>query len=129
MMGERGNIVVNGVWMYTHWGGDRLKQTLKSALKRGKDRWTDAPYLARIVFCEMVQHEVLSTRGFGLSTRMTDNNYNILVVDVMKQKIYEHEENNEALPNEPEKPEQRLGKIVKTWSFKQFVALKLKEAR
>ncbi len=37
-MGDRGNIVVDGVFLYAHWGGAELRKTLGKALKRGEDR-------------------------------------------------------------------------------------------
>ena len=41
-MGDRGNIIVKDgdstVYLYTHWSGSRLNETLKQALIRGKDK-------------------------------------------------------------------------------------------
>ena len=60
-MGDRGNIIVKDgnseVYLYTHWTGSDLPDVLRSALKRGKSRWNDGPYLARIIFCEIVKGE------------------------------------------------------------------------
>ena len=88
-MGERGNVFVKepgedddtGVWLYTHWGCYELPGTLADALHRGKSRWGDAPYLTRIIFNSMVSGDEMGTTGFGISARMGDNNYPILVVD------------------------------------------------
>jgi hypothetical protein len=70
-MGDRANIRLvyrndASVYLYTHWGGSELSDTLKSALKRGKSRWGDESYLARIIFSEMIQQDVLDTTGFGI---------------------------------------------------------------
>ena len=45
-MGDRGNIVFkytdgNKIYFYSHWGGSDLKETLRQALIRGKERWED----------------------------------------------------------------------------------------
>lgn len=85
-MGDRANIVVKqsdgtGVWLYTHWHGSEMPKTLQAAMKRGKDRWDDTPYLARIIFCEMVKGNAMDLAGFGITTSMTDNEYPVLTVD------------------------------------------------
>lgn len=71
-MGNRGNITVRtanspDVHLYTHWRGSELPHILSSALAR-KQRWNDAPYLARIIFCEMIEGEESEETGFGIST-------------------------------------------------------------
>ena len=86
-MGDRGNIVIKAsmggkLYFYTHWGGSKLPQVLQEALKRGRDRWGDEPYLARIIFCEMVRGSEMETTGFGISTYETDNEHPLLIVDI-----------------------------------------------
>lgn len=93
-MGDRGNVQIvdkignktESVFLYTHWGGSRLPQTVQVALAK-RWRWTDAPYLARIIFCEMVQGDEAGETGFGISTRICDNEHPIVVVDVPKQEV------------------------------------------
>lgn len=70
-MGDRRNVIVeqdNGTDLvfYTHWDGSELPETLAKALKRGKPRWTDPTYLARIIFSEMIQGYVLDETGYGI---------------------------------------------------------------
>jgi len=114
-MGERGNIVVKQnakghegekVYFYTHWRGYRIKQVLQNALKHDQ-RWTDETYLARIIFCELVDGEEKVFTSFGISTYLTDNGYPILVVDAETQSITEESES---------------GEVLKTWTFSDFVA-------
>jgi len=55
LMGDRANVYIredndHGVYLYTHWGGYELPEVVRRALARGESRWSDAPYLARIVF-------------------------------------------------------------------------------
>jgi hypothetical protein len=62
-------LIINGhnqVRLYTHWERYQLPGQLRAALLRGKNRWADAPYLARIIFCEMIQHDVLGELGYGI---------------------------------------------------------------
>lgn len=56
------------VYLYTHWGSYNLPQVLASALDRGRGRWTDSEYLARIIFSEMIKDEVMGETGFGIGT-------------------------------------------------------------
>lgn len=90
-MGDRGNIAIKDetggqVWLYTHYDGWKLPETLRSALAR-RERWDDAPYLARIVFCEMVAADLGGTTGYGISTERGDENHPPLLVDVPAQTV------------------------------------------
>mgnify|MGYP001590134658 CR=1 FL=1 len=90
-MGERGQLQIGKVYLYTHWEGDKLKETLKTALSR-KERWDDEEYLARIIFCEMVKGSQDETTGYGIGTQQhNDLNYPLLVIDVKNQKVWEKE--------------------------------------
>lgn len=90
-MGDRANIHFveeNGsFYLYTHRHGSELGKVLASALDRGRSRWTDAPYLARIIFSEMIKGEVLETTGYGISIEVCDGNSNIYKVDVEAQTV------------------------------------------
>lgn len=83
-MGDRGNVCFvekNGgiMYFYTHWGRSKLLGTLRNALKRGVDRWNDEPYLARIIFSEMIKDEILSETGYGLSTTKGDGDITFII--------------------------------------------------
>lgn len=82
-MGDRSNIIIKSgnskVYLYTHWGGSELKNVLKKALERGKNRWDDGQYLARIIFCEMIKDDVMGETGFGISSERGDGGSDILV--------------------------------------------------
>lgn len=85
-MGDCGNIIVKqgranaSVYLYTHWSGSETPEILQNVLKRRK-RWDDAPYLTRMIFCEMVKGEESGDSGFGITTWLTDNEHDILEVD------------------------------------------------
>lgn len=88
-MGERGQIYIKdtGVYLYTHWGGEELRATLRAALSK-RWRWDDAEYLARIIFCEMVEGAIDKETGYGIGTaEHGDLNYPLLTVDCDRQTV------------------------------------------
>lgn len=97
-MGDRGNIVVrqgttpaDDVWFYTHWSGYRIGEVVREALAK-QWRWNDESYLARIIFDVLTERHQGEETSFGISTRIGDNEYPILVVDVPRQKVWKIEE-------------------------------------
>ena len=98
-VGDRGNIVVrqdstsaDDVWFYTHWSGFKIGEVVREALAKNW-RWEDASYLARIIFDTLTSVRQHGTEtGFGISTRLQDNEYPIVVVDVPRQKVWTIEE-------------------------------------
>jgi hypothetical protein len=124
-MGDRGNIVVlqhgygygdgdapdGAIYLYTHWRGSELPSLLATGLDRGRSRWTDEPYLTRIIFDALTggDHE---TTGFGISTRLGDNEHPILVVDTDRQRVASRHEGGEiAVPVHEDEG----------WSFEEFL--------
>jgi hypothetical protein len=108
-MGDRGNIVIRSEWpedlgdkeavfLYGHWSGSELPETLRAALDtpQARDRWTDAPYLARIIFDQMVGESQGSATGYGISSRLTDNEYDLLVLRVGRVYVLRESEYNKA---------------------------------
>lgn len=113
-MGDRGNIVVQAdaevpaIYLYTHWNGSEMGETLRSALKRCPDRWNDATYLTRCIFCEMVRGAEMMSTGFGIGTHPPDNEHDFLYVDVHEQMIsWKKSVHEKAGP--------------RSWSFEAFV--------
>lgn len=91
-MGDRGNIVVrekgsSDIYFYTHWNGYKLPFVVQEALKRGQDRWDDPPYLARIIFCELVKGYEMETTGFGISCYECDNEHPHFIINMTDQKV------------------------------------------
>jgi hypothetical protein len=85
-MGDRANVYVSGwdntgVYLYTHWSGYKLPETVQAALVRGEDRWNDGQYLARIIFCEMVKGDEMNTTGYGISATVGAGGNRIIVLD------------------------------------------------
>ena len=82
-MGERANIKITqgskgNAWLYTHWTGDRIVETLAQGLQRAKDagRLTDPPYATRIIF-DTLTGCTGDDLGFGihLGAEEPDSNY------------------------------------------------------
>lgn len=92
-MGDRGNIAVlqsNGdqVWLYSHWGGYDLPNRLQQALAR-RWRWSDESYLTKIIFGHAVAPDSWRQEcNYGISCRLQDNEYAILVVDIPGQRVF-----------------------------------------
>jgi hypothetical protein len=121
-MGSRANVVVvddnpdrhpkEAVFLYGHWSGSDLPKTLRAALQSpaGKGRKNDPSYLARIIFNRMTKGDEDGEIGFGISTRLTDNQYPLLVVDVQRGVVGEFPEEEyeangfAALPTMPGVP-------------------------
>lgn len=90
-MGDRRNVEVidNGksVFLYTHWQGTELPKIVQNALRRGKDRLDDGPYLTRIIFSEMIKDDILGTTGYGISAYGIESNHPNIVVNIEDQTI------------------------------------------
>lgn len=112
-MGDRANIKMvyeddNVIFFYTHWSGSELPEILQSALIRGKGRWSDEPYLARIIFSEMIQNEVMSETGYGISPYLCDNEHPIICVSCESQLVWLEDEDGNQLED-------------KKWSFEEYI--------
>ena len=100
-MGDRANIKMiyedrKVVWFYGHWAGRQLPELLQKGLIKGKDRWDDDCYLARILFQTMLDGDD-DTTGFGISPWITDNERPILAVDVANQQVRIENEEGDRL--------------------------------
>lgn len=90
-MGDRATVYVHegdqpGVYLYTHWEGYELPDTVRIALARGRDRWNDMPYLARIIFDQMVGDQQMETTGFGIMAGPIADGRN-MDVDTARQEV------------------------------------------
>lgn len=93
-MGTRGNVVVHegdrpAVYLYQHYGANHLPETVAAALARGKGRWNDAPYLARIIFSEMIRDDIDGDTGYGIAAARNevDGRDRIVDVDTMSRRV------------------------------------------
>lgn len=93
-MGDRAQIMIKQtggeIYFYTHWLGYKIKEILKNALIRGKDRWDDESYLSRIIFSQLTKGEENSNTGFGITFNKYPNlDRPLLIVDMGLKKISE----------------------------------------
>lgn len=91
-MGDRANVYISndethGVYLYTHWAGSELPETVRKALIRGRERWEDDQYLARIVFAEMIHGDTGSLTGYGIAAFCGDGDSRVILVDVDKKTV------------------------------------------
>jgi hypothetical protein len=122
-MGDRGNIffvdrregdALEGIYMYTHWSGAALPLTVREALERGRGRWGDSQYLARIVFCELVGEAVREETGYGLSTRIGDNEHSVVRIDDLSARVSFHAPGKERRADDPG---------LASWSYEAYLAM------
>ena len=108
-MGDRANVKMTSrdgsFHFYTHHDGTELPKIVQEALRRGKGRWTDDPYLSRIIFSEMIQNWVMDDTGYGISIAIGDGDDRIVTVDTddmtveLNGIVYSFYEYVELLPN------------------------------
>lgn len=117
-MGDRANIVIQSygerVYLYGHWMGREMPAIAQRALQR-RQRWDDAPFLARIVFCEMTKGREQEETGFGISAGLTDNEYPICILDVDNQMV--------TFEEDPERDWTKKPCVGKTFPFAQFIEI------
>lgn len=90
-MGDRSNIVVKQydgtrVWLYGHWMGEDSITVVRDTLAK-QERWSDAPYLTRMLFARMTAGDEEGSTGYGISTYMCDNEYPVIVLDPETQTV------------------------------------------
>jgi hypothetical protein len=94
-MGDRAQVHVvanknkeynHDVWLYTHWGGTGLPETVASAIGRG-ERWTDASYLTRIIFSAMIDGDIHGSTGYGIDNHQHGDVYRVITVDLDEQEV------------------------------------------
>ena len=73
------------IYIYSHWDGEDgeslMKSNLRHALVKGRERWGDESYLARIIFQGIIGKDEGIT-GYGLSPYEIGSNYPTIVVDL-----------------------------------------------
>ena len=118
-MGDRGNIVMRynsksrktDIYFYTHNSGSEIGAIARRALAK-RLRWDDDAYLGRIVFGELTRDAYSEETGFGVGPMPCDNSHDYLVIDCDNQKV---------LRCAHDVTSNKMGKILKQWSFDEFV--------
>ena len=88
-MGSRAQVHIKdtGVYLYTHWGADRIEEDVVRAISRGQ-RWGDPEYLARIIFDEMKGSNIKTDLGYGIGTSQHGDVEKLIGVSCKEQTIY-----------------------------------------
>lgn len=90
-MGERTEILLHykaggEVFLYSHWIDIKsLKKILAKALDRGRERWNDESYLARIIFSDMIENEIKDLTGFGIAPYSMGED--TIVINIARQEV------------------------------------------
>lgn len=101
-MGDRGEVKLiygeydNPIYLYTCWGAHELLETLRAALERGRSRWNDSSYLARIIFSEMIKDEVMDKDGYGIHPRHQGDVWRVVEVDLINNTVAVIDRNEDA---------------------------------
>jgi hypothetical protein len=78
-MGDRGQVKINGVFLYTHYGATDLVDDVKRAIAKNW-RWSDKEYLARIIFNEMQNGDYDTETGFGIGTKKHSDIWRLITI-------------------------------------------------
>lgn len=69
-MGTRAEVEVQHgegtIYLYQHYDGYEIAETVANALERSESRWNDEAYLTRIIFSEMIKDDINGTMGYGI---------------------------------------------------------------
>lgn len=94
-MGDRATFIIEQnedtapVFIYSHWGGDGMMDTLAQALQHAKVRidMDDPWYATRMIFGFMIQDDPLGEYGWGLSTTFLDSEHSVPVVNLKDKTV------------------------------------------
>ena len=87
-MGARTQVYIKDtkVYLYSHWGSQRIRETIAKALSK-KWRWNDPEYLARIIFDEMTKSQHNTETGFGIGTKEHLDIDNLVTINCKTKQI------------------------------------------
>jgi len=78
----------NTIFLYSHWGGEGMMNTLAEALYHAKPRWSDCHYGARMAISHIIGNDWKDELGFGISVnQLCDNEHSVPVVDFKTQTV------------------------------------------
>jgi len=86
-MGDRANFGFRDskediVFLYGHWAGYKMLETLANAVKTAEPRWTDESYATRICISNIVGPTWEQLTGWGITVNeLADNEHKVPVID------------------------------------------------
>ena len=97
-MGDRANFGFKDrkgdtVFLYGHWAGFKMLETLADAVKVAEPRWTDESYATRICISNIIGPAWEPLTGWGITVNeLADNEHKVPVIDWSKQTFTLYEE-------------------------------------
>jgi len=95
-MGARINFVFKdredkpAVVLYSHWGQDEWQRDLAMALDHARPRWSDEPYVTRMIISYLIQDSILESTGFGIyaiNDVSADLGDQTVIVDIIQEVV------------------------------------------
>ena len=88
-MGDRRQVKFEdmGIWYYTHWGGCKLIEDLKKAIRKAKSRWDDESYCLRIILSQLIGNDWDSETGHGISNQYLDSEHEDPIVNIRENLV------------------------------------------
>ena len=91
-MGDRATFVFeqsdgNAIYLYGHWAGADMMDTLATALIAAMPRWDDESYATRIAISNIIDVEWKQETGWGLSTYFCDSEHSVPVVNFQTKTV------------------------------------------
>jgi hypothetical protein len=91
-MGDRANFGFRQeddsiIFLYGHWAGEGMLNTLATAIHKARPRWTDESYATRICISQIIGDEWNEETGWGISTTFGDNEHSVPIVNWQDQAV------------------------------------------
>jgi hypothetical protein len=91
-MGDRANFGFRQedgsiIFLYGHWAGEGMLNTLATAIHKARPRWTDESYATRICISQIIGNEWNEETGWGISTTFGDNEHSVPIVNWQDQAV------------------------------------------
>jgi hypothetical protein len=122
-MGDRTNTVFrmadgSDIVLYQHWGGENMLAHLAAALNAAEARWDDESYCTRIVISDLIGDNWSRGTGYGLNTRIMDNEHSVPVLDFSDNTValYDYQFMSHGCELRDQKFRMPFGEFVKRFS-------------
>jgi len=77
----------NAIYLYGHWAGEGMLNTLATAIETARPRWNDESYATRIAVSTIIDNEWKQETGWGLTTYFCDSEHSVPVVSFKTQTV------------------------------------------
>lgn len=91
-MGDRATFIFeqsdgNAIYLYGHWAGYEMMNSLANAIAVARPRWNDEAYATRIAISNIIGNEWDQETGWGISTYFCDSEHSVPVVSFKTQSV------------------------------------------